>query len=77
MKSLSRGNIKSGMWKKCNKCSQIIYSTDLQENYNVCPKCGYHFRLSAYKRIDYIIDKGSFTELFKDIYTKNVLNFKG
>ncbi|WP_160670974.1 acetyl-CoA carboxylase, carboxyltransferase subunit beta [Clostridium sp. C8-1-8] len=77
MNSLSKVNIIEGMWTKCKKCTNIIYTKELEENYNVCPKCNYHFRISAKERIKLIIDENSFEELYSDIETKNILNFDG
>ncbi|MEK7850738.1 MAG: acetyl-CoA carboxylase carboxyl transferase subunit beta, partial [Deltaproteobacteria bacterium] len=40
-----------GLWIKCNNCGEIIYKKEVSRNYNVCPKCNYHFRISAQERI--------------------------
>ena len=49
-------------WKKCNQCNEIIYNEDLKNNLNVCPKCGNYFRLTAFERIELLIDEGTFFE---------------
>lgn len=75
--SEEKPNIPSGMWTKCEKCGKILYTEDLKENFNVCNNCGNHFKLGAYERIEYILDKNSFIEFDKDMIGKNPLNFKG
>ncbi len=69
--------IPDGMWVKCNSCGKILYKHDVEENYNVCSNCNYHFRLSAADRIDYIVDKGTFVEFDKDMKSDNPISFKG
>lgn len=48
-----------GLWVKCQNCSEIIYAKEIERNLNVCPKCDYHFRISARSRINLVLDKGS------------------
>src|SRR3990167_6581862 len=45
-----------GLWIKCEGCRQIIWKKDLDANWNVCPKCGYHFRLDARARLRLLLD---------------------
>ena len=40
-----------GLWQKCDGCRQIIWKKDLEANWNVCPKCGRHFRIDAATRL--------------------------
>jgi len=47
-----------GLWIKCDACEAVIFKADLEANLMVCPKCGYHFRLSARPRIDMLLDPG-------------------
>lgn len=77
MDSLSRVKILEGMWTKCKKCSNIIYTKELEENYNVCPKCNHHVRLSANSRLKQIIDDNTFYEMYTEVETKNIFNFEG
>lgn len=64
-------------WKKCNRCNEIIYNEDLKNNLNICPKCGNYFRLTAFERIELLIDKGTFLEEDITLSSKNILNFPG
>ena len=63
------------LWIKCYNCNSQLLRKDVEENMHVCPKCGYHFRISSRERIAQLIDEGTFTELFTNIQTTNPLNF--
>lgn len=62
-------------WLKCTHCTELIHTNELEQNFQCCPKCDYHYRLSAKQRIDMLADKGSFQELFEDIAPVDALNF--
>ena len=64
-------------WKKCSKCNEIIYNEDLKNNLNICPKCGNYFRLTAFERIELLIDEGTFVEEDIMLNSKDFLNFPG
>ena len=54
-----------GLWVKCENCRQIIWKKDLEDNLNVCPKCGKHFRIDARTRLAQLFDEGEY-ETFSD-----------
>ena len=60
---------------KCPKCKELLYERDLTKNLKVCLKCNHHFRLTAYERIELLVDPGSFVELDADIISANPLQF--
>ncbi|MBI5346325.1 MAG: acetyl-CoA carboxylase carboxyltransferase subunit beta [Chlamydiae bacterium] len=62
-------------WIKCSGCSEMIHANELQNNINCCPKCGYHYRMSAKQRIALLSDENSFQEMFSNFTTVDVLNF--
>ncbi|MDI6715286.1 MAG: acetyl-CoA carboxylase, carboxyltransferase subunit beta [Thermodesulfovibrio sp.] len=68
--------IPEGLWVKCENCKEIIYRKELENNFKVCPKCKYHFRISAKERITLITDSGSFNELDPDLTSPDPLGFK-
>ena len=68
-------SIPNGMWAKCDKCGEVIYKKDLEDNLMVCPKCKAHLRLSALERIKLIIDEGTFDEFDKNLRSSNPLDF--
>src|ERR1051325_7422588 len=73
--SRSKKAVPAGVWTKCEKCEQIIYNKELEENFKICPKCGAHFRLSARERIKQLFDEGSFKEFGESIHPTDPLHF--
>lgn len=69
-------DIQVGKWVKCDKCKEIIYKENLKENYSVCPLCGHYFRVSSKRRIEQIIDEGTFEEFDLNIDTVNPLGLE-
>jgi len=65
-----------GLWTKCKNCLEIIYSKEIERNLNVCPKCDYHFRISARERIALVIDEGTFAETDAKMSSVDFLKFK-
>ena len=74
---IKKKEIPDGLWTKCEDCSAVLYNKALEENFKVCPKCNYHFTLSAYERINLLVDKDTFVEYDKDMISDDPLNFKG
>lgn len=64
-----------GLWTKCPKCGEILFSKELEKNLRVCNKCGYHFKLKSSERFAITVDEGSFVETDADLLTTNTLNF--
>jgi acetyl-CoA carboxylase carboxyl transferase subunit beta len=67
----------SHLWTRCPKCKEIIFNKKLLENMMICPKCGYHFRLSASDRLAITLDKDSFKPIAQDIFSIDPLDFPG
>jgi len=63
------------IWTKCPKCNELLYTRELEDNLNVCQKCGYHFRLSSPQRIEYLLDPDSFREEGRDIRPLDPIGF--
>src|SRR5947209_20473953 len=51
-----------GLWIKCDGCGEIVYKADVEKNLEVCPKCDEHFPLPVRKRLELVLDPGSFVE---------------
>ncbi len=66
-----------GKWVKCSKCKEILYKDEVKENFSICPNCGKHFRISARRRIEQIIDENTFQEFDEYMQTSDLLNFEG
>ncbi|HOY08772.1 MAG TPA: acetyl-CoA carboxylase, carboxyltransferase subunit beta [Candidatus Omnitrophota bacterium] len=75
--SVKKKNIPEGIWSKCPECQSPTYVKALQDNLNVCPKCRYHFSLTAQQRIDLLIDPGTFEEFDAHLVSQDPLEFKG
>jgi acetyl-CoA carboxylase carboxyl transferase subunit beta len=67
--------VPEGLWVKCDGCKEIIYKKEVLRNANVCPKCNYHFRISAKERLTALLDEGRFQEVDTDIYSVDPLKF--
>ncbi len=68
--------VPEGLWVKCDTCKEIVYRKEVEKNLKVCPKCNYHFRISAPERIQLLVDEGSFNEIGNNLLPKDILNFK-
>ncbi|MGB8541116.1 MAG: acetyl-CoA carboxylase, carboxyltransferase subunit beta [Candidatus Acidiferrales bacterium] len=64
-----------GMWTKCGSCRAIIWKKDLTANWEVCPKCEYHFRLGARRRLELLLDDETYTELDSELASNDPLHF--
>ena len=71
----SRRDIPTGLWTKCESCGQLIYNKALDENLRVCPKCEFHFPLSASQRLELTLDAGTFEEWDADLVAVDPLQF--
>ncbi len=69
-------NSLDGMWLKCNNCGEIVYRKEVEKNLKVCPKCNYHFRLSAKEWINILIDDSTFHELWATMESTDPLDFR-
>jgi acetyl-CoA carboxylase carboxyl transferase subunit beta len=49
--------VPEGLYVKCTACKEIIYRKEVVQNFSVCPKCSFHFRLTARERLDLISDR--------------------
>jgi len=65
-----------GMWTKCNHCQEFIYRKEVLRNSNVCPKCNYHFRISALERLQLLCDDGAWEEFDAHIGPVDALGFE-
>jgi acetyl-CoA carboxylase carboxyl transferase subunit beta len=72
----ARKSIPEGLWAKCPACEAVLYSTDLESNQNVCPKCGHHLRLRARVRLDALLDPEGRFEIGSEVHPMDPLKFK-
>ncbi len=64
-----------GLWVKCKRCNQTLFTKDLKSNLQVCEHCGFHMHQSARERMETLCDPGSFTERWDDLFTRDRLEF--
>lgn len=69
--------IPEGVWSKCAACNEIIYQKEFLKEGKVCPKCGFHYQLTAQERVDSLLDAGSFEEMDADLKSADPLSFVG
>jgi len=64
-----------GLWLKCERCGQIVWRKALEDNFQVCPKCGHHGRLDARTRLVMLFDEGQFEEFDRGLVSTDPLAF--
>ena len=65
------------LWLKCKACGDLVYKKTVEENKNVCPKCGEYFFLTARERIKQLVDESTFEDISRPIKALDPLNFMG
>ncbi|MGA1865399.1 MAG: acetyl-CoA carboxylase, carboxyltransferase subunit beta [bacterium] len=71
-----RLKIPEGLWMRCKSCKDIIYMKEIERNYDICPKCEYHFPIPIEKRLKQIYDLGEYNEFDAKIKSDDPLKFK-
>src|SRR5947208_9852317 len=66
--------VTEGLWIKCSGCKEPLWKKDLEGNLQVCPKCNYHYKISAYDRIHLLMDAG-WIEHDASLYSTDPLDF--
>ena len=72
----SNVDIQIGKWIKCDNCKEIVYKEKIRDNLNVCPNCGHYFRMHIGKRLELIIDEGTYKRFNLNIETTNPLELE-
>lgn len=68
--------VPEGLWSKCPDCNSFLFISELEKNFEVCPKCNYHHRISARKRIELFLDPVLQMEIVPDLEPVDRLKFK-
>lgn len=68
-------SIPEGLWTKCSSCDQVLYTEELSESLNVCPKCGHHMRITARRRVETFLDREGQVELAQEVLSDDPLTF--
>ena len=72
----AKRTVPEGLWIKCDGCSAVLYRSELERNFDVCPKCSHHMRIGARLRLKLFLDDGSGKEIGKNIEPVDVLKFR-
>jgi acetyl-CoA carboxylase carboxyl transferase subunit beta len=67
--------VPEGLWSKCDNCKEILYHKDVVKNLSVCPKCAFHFRISARERLELLFD-GPWQEFDRGLVSSDPLGFR-
>src|SRR6266540_3006439 len=70
-------DIPEGLWRKCPKCSTMIFDKELDDNLKVCTRCGEHFPIGARERINALVETCSFEEMDAEMTSVDALRFTG
>jgi len=72
----TKGAVPEGLWNKCTSCSAILYNSELEKNFNVCPKCDHHMRIGGRTRLDIFLDPEGRIEIAEHLMPTDPLRFK-
>jgi acetyl-CoA carboxylase carboxyl transferase subunit beta len=75
-KDTEKKAVPEGLWHKCQGCGAVLYMAEVESNSNVCPKCDYHMRIGARRRLDLFLDKEPRTEIGANLSPVDALKFK-
>ena len=76
LRAQDRRDVPSDVFDKCQGCGEILYGEKLAQNLQVCPACGHHFRITAERYVEILLDEGSFEEMDRDIGSVDPLGFE-
>ena len=76
LRSQDRRDVPPDVFNKCEGCGEILYGEKLVQNLHVCPSCGHHFRLTADRYVEILLDEGSFEEMDKGMRSRDPLDFQ-
>jgi acetyl-CoA carboxylase carboxyl transferase subunit beta len=68
--------VPEGLWTKCPGCNESLLTREIEDNLQVCPKCGHHYRIAPRKRLQALLDNGSWEEFDAGITSVDFLEFK-
>ena len=72
-----QSQIPEGLWSKCPQCNAVLYRTEMERSFDVCPKCDHHTRQSARRRLMLFLDPEPQTEIGAAVEPVDVLRFEG
>jgi acetyl-CoA carboxylase carboxyl transferase subunit beta len=76
LKAEQKKSVPKGLWVKCESCSQLLFEGELEENFQVCPKCGFHMRMPTAARMALVLDEDTFVESDAGLESSDPLDFR-
>lgn len=73
--NVKKRGIPEGLWLKCPGCLSSVYRKEVEKRLNVCPKCDYHFYVSAVQRVAQVLDEGTFEAWDEELRPTDPLEF--
>jgi acetyl-CoA carboxylase carboxyl transferase subunit beta len=74
--AIGKRGVPEGLWTKCSACQSVLYRAELERNLEVCPKCGFHMRIPARRRLDMFLDEEPRDELAAELEPHDILKFR-
>lgn len=71
----AKKDIPAGLWVKCKGCKESTFKSNIDENKQICPKCGFHYPMTAEQRISLLTDEKSFKEIDVALTSFDAINF--
>jgi acetyl-CoA carboxylase carboxyl transferase subunit beta len=68
--------VPEGLWQKCSACGAVLYSAEIDQNLNVCPKCDHHMRIGARRRLELMLDSDEYEEIGTNLKPIDILKFR-
>lgn len=72
----TKSTVPEGLWSKCPHCNAILYRSEVERNFEVCPRCSHHMRIGARKRLHVFLDPGNRVEIGENLAPVDPLKFK-
>lgn len=64
-----------GVFRRCTECGATMTAEEFTANLEVCPNCGFHYRMSGEAWMELLLDPGSFEERDEELSPVDFLGF--
>ncbi|MDD3517615.1 MAG: acetyl-CoA carboxylase, carboxyltransferase subunit beta [Chromatiales bacterium] len=72
----AKRGVPEGLWVKCEGCGAMLYRSEVERNLDVCPKCSFHMRMTARRRLDSFLDAEPREEIGAEVEPVDMLRFR-
>ena len=76
IRTILRKGMPENLWTKCERCHQVVYRKQVEQNAGTCPNCKAHFRIGYREYLDLVVDGDSFQEIGSEVKSTDSLDFK-